>query len=352
MIESLKLKNFKSHKDSELVFSTGVNIIKGTSHHGKSNIVRAFRWIIENRPSGDSPRNWHTEDETSATLVTTDGHTISRIKSEDRNSYIVDKQPLDCVSRTVPEIVKSILNFGEANLQNQFNPYFLLLDSPRDRAKAINKIFNIDIIDQILKELQSEEKRYSSKAKMHQQAFEEAENQLLVFSPLEAISERYHTKTFEFIQLEEDEEELQDLEITIPEIELLTFQVMSLQDFQPLVGKSGCLFDACMIVKRLQDNYMDISRIVGTCEKYQEDLKILKDVEKYVNSVKSIEAIASEVSVLQKTIAKLTIAMEDIERLEDTIGSMAGQLLDANEELETLLSQLPNKCPTCGSIIK
>ena len=57
MIQSVHIQNFQSHKNSTLEFSPGVNIIVGTSDSGKTAIIRALRWVVWNRPSGDSLRS-------------------------------------------------------------------------------------------------------------------------------------------------------------------------------------------------------------------------------------------------------------------------------------------------------
>ncbi len=54
MINSLSLKNFKSWKDTLLEFHKGVNAIVGTTDAGKSNVIRAIRWVVFNRPSAES----------------------------------------------------------------------------------------------------------------------------------------------------------------------------------------------------------------------------------------------------------------------------------------------------------
>ena len=54
MIESLEIKNFKSHRKSIMAFSSGINAIIGSPNHGKTNIIRALLWWFNNRPlSGD-----------------------------------------------------------------------------------------------------------------------------------------------------------------------------------------------------------------------------------------------------------------------------------------------------------
>ena len=54
MISKIKIKNFRSHKNTEIELSSGVNIICGDNDLGKSTILRALNWVNNNKPSGDS----------------------------------------------------------------------------------------------------------------------------------------------------------------------------------------------------------------------------------------------------------------------------------------------------------
>ena len=89
MIEYIQLRNFQSHKDSELEFSPGVNVIIGDSDQGKTAIMRAFYWLIFGKPSGDSMRKWNTKADTEVTVETAE-HQISRIRGKSVNQYIVE----------------------------------------------------------------------------------------------------------------------------------------------------------------------------------------------------------------------------------------------------------------------
>jgi exonuclease SbcC len=53
MIDHVAIKNFQSHKNTNIDFQrNGVNVIVGTSDQGKSAILRAILWAVNNRPMG------------------------------------------------------------------------------------------------------------------------------------------------------------------------------------------------------------------------------------------------------------------------------------------------------------
>ena len=87
MIDKLVIKNFQSHKHSVLVFSPRVNAITGTSDVGKTAIIRALKFILQNKPAGDDfISDWANE--VSVELLI-NGTSIERVKVKS-NSYIIN----------------------------------------------------------------------------------------------------------------------------------------------------------------------------------------------------------------------------------------------------------------------
>ena len=92
MIKSIEIHNFQSHKDTKISFEKGLNIIKGKTHSGKSAIVRALRFCLQNKPRGDSFRSWfaNPDEPVRIKICFYDGSEITREKGKD-NSYTIKK---------------------------------------------------------------------------------------------------------------------------------------------------------------------------------------------------------------------------------------------------------------------
>ena len=50
MIKSIHVVGFQSHADSTIEFDPGVNVLIGQSDSGKTAVVRALDWALNNRP--------------------------------------------------------------------------------------------------------------------------------------------------------------------------------------------------------------------------------------------------------------------------------------------------------------
>jgi len=162
MIKSLQLTNFQSHKDTQLEFDAGVNVIVGGSDTGKTAIIRALRWLVWNRPSGDEFRsNWGGE---TMVEIEIDDLKLVRLKDKARNEYIsivdledpaIGMTTFTAIKTDVPDEITKELNFNETNLQQQLDAPFLLSKSPGEVAQHFNRIARLDQIDTGIKNVSS-----------------------------------------------------------------------------------------------------------------------------------------------------------------------------------------------------
>jgi exonuclease SbcC len=53
-IKKVTLKNFQSYSDHTVEFTSGLNVLEGTSDSGKSAILRAISFVLHNSPRKDS----------------------------------------------------------------------------------------------------------------------------------------------------------------------------------------------------------------------------------------------------------------------------------------------------------
>ena len=152
MIKSLELYNFQSHKESSLEFDPGVNVIIGPSDSGKTAVIRALRWLVWNRPSGDAMQStWGGETKVELSI---DDTFISRSKDK-AEQYQLGESEYKAFGTTVPVEITQALNLNAINLQQQLDSPFLLTDSSGEVAKHFNKVAHLDQIDSGLKNVQS-----------------------------------------------------------------------------------------------------------------------------------------------------------------------------------------------------
>ena len=153
MLQKIEIRNFQSHKATNMDLGDRVNTIQGNSDCGKSAVMRALNWLIFN-PAGDyfvsdwakSPTGKAIKESCEVT-VHVDGHVITRRRDKDFNGYILDGQTFEATRNSVPQQVAAILGLGEVNIQRQLDPPFLLSMSAGDVSRYINSLVNLTRID-------------------------------------------------------------------------------------------------------------------------------------------------------------------------------------------------------------
>ncbi len=149
MITSLKIKNFQSHKNSELQFHKGVNVIVGTSDSGKSAIIRSLRWLAYGKPRGDSFRSYWGGN-TSVEVEMKEG-IVKRIRTNSEASFLTEKDEVilefKAAGVDIPEEVIQLLNLDDINLQQQSDKPFLISETSGEVALHFNRMANLEKID-------------------------------------------------------------------------------------------------------------------------------------------------------------------------------------------------------------
>ena len=107
MIKRLQIKHFQSHNNTTMDFSPGVNVITGPNMSGKSSILRAIRLVASNLPGGSDYVTWGNSKV--EIILECDKGTITRIKGNRTNEYILDGSTFSGFGRTIPEEIVAVL---------------------------------------------------------------------------------------------------------------------------------------------------------------------------------------------------------------------------------------------------
>jgi DNA repair exonuclease SbcCD ATPase subunit len=356
MIEQLTIQNFQSHKDSTLNFDPGVNVIIGNSDSGKTAILRALRWLINNRPLGNEFRsNWGGE---TVVAIETDNETISLSiddKGKDK-TYNWDGSEFKAFGTDIPEEIKQALNISEINLQTQFDQPFLLSSSPGEIAAHFNKIAHIDQIDKANRNVtgwinninsvigHDEEKNRPASGLI--KTLKELESQLAEFTDLEkfeielevleGMKERWQEKVNKLAKLkslitstERTEKEIETtsnvLEFEKPVNDLLSFW----QQWEESNFAKKSLSKAIFQIKETDKRLQEVNTLIQYSDNVNELLKLYKEQDNLIevkNSLnKTVSAINRTNTLFERESGNLTL------------------------KIALFKKEMPNECPLCGS---
>ncbi|SHH51627.1 AAA family ATPase [Tepidibacter thalassicus] len=205
-IKEINIKNFQSHKETNLKFVNGLNTIIGESDKGKSAIIRAIRWVILNEPQGNGMVRQGTN-ECSVTITLNDNTKITRIKKlsgkkkiTSKNIYIIQypdgsvsenenfgvdslQEVLNACGMKILKIDKDLTEIP--NFLFQLEAPFLISSNGSARSKTIGKLINANLFDSAIRDIKNDILDIGRKLKEKSNEYETLNEQLKKYDDIE-----------------------------------------------------------------------------------------------------------------------------------------------------------------------
>lgn len=328
MFTKIEIKNFQSHKDTMIDFDKGINSICGESDNGKTAIIRAIRWVIENRPLGTDKLNsfWNKDfkEEMSVKLYTENGW-VQRIRTKDRNGYTIctDGTPveLSAVGTDVPQEVKDFLKVNDINFQYQFDSPYLISMSSGEASKYLNNIIHLDSIDSMMSVAEGNKRTISSEQKVVDKDISDLEREIKNTEWVEEAEQIYHRIEKYDEVIDKKSSEMAELDDEIIQRENL--KIIDLIEPKKLITEIESI-----------------------------DIPDVSELDEEIKSYEQLKEKTIDLSVQKDLISKIeSINIPDISELNEEIKSYElenEKILKLNREREELKKQLPAVCPYCG----
>jgi exonuclease SbcC len=355
MFDQISLKNFQSHKDSVVHFSSGINAIVGPSNNGKTAIVRGFDWLFHNRPLGLSMvSHWNRDKkgnpkEETSVCISINAFDLVRVRDKEFNGYKIFKNgelisSLEAAGSEVPEEILKILNMSEVNIQRQLDSHFLLSSSSAEVARFFNTIVRQDIIDKTLSAVDSKKRQFNQDIKALKESVKNKEEQLKTYSWTETTESLIN-------KAKKVDSRIQDnltLKVTLQKL------MEKLADSDRVLSRLNNLSSAEGLAEKITDlngnltekrqRVAKLSRLVKTYQEWDEKIKRIPDLDQPINTLKVISSFEETLKYYKKKIKQLTSLMSDYEDALETIKS-------SSEKIQKYKAQLPKVCPVCGKVM-
>jgi len=272
MIQSLKINNFQSHKDTFLEFSTGINVISGQSNNGKTAILRALNWVITNRPQGIAFKsNFSDKKETCRVSLIINDIEITRERNNSINSYQVGSSLFTTIGNDVPSEVSSAINISDINCASQFERHFLLMDSPGEVGRTINKVVKLDDIDALISNISSKITSTNKELEIKKQDLDKLNTSLEKFKDYDLIENLVN-------QIVEYDSKVKTIE---NRVKLLSYIVTE-----------GVRVEA--IITSIENKYDGLEEEIKTLEQlwldYNTNSALISDLKKIVTNIKELDS--------------------------------------------------------------
>jgi DNA repair exonuclease SbcCD ATPase subunit len=358
MFNELSIQNFQSHKKTNISFSNGINSIVGISDSGKTAILRALYWAINNRPLGNADiSDWNKDDneesiKSTFVRITTDKGIIERRKgkvkvsdeSKKFNGYIVDGNYLEAVGTSVPDIVTKMFNLDEVNFQGQFDPSFLLSNSAGEVARFFNSTIRLDLIDRILSKADSKRLETNKDKKKLEIEQDIINNEIAKFDWLE------------------------DAEILIDRIVKIENRIESNNEIKEKLEFQKDAYESSMLIIQEQEVILSAIPIINKIDLIQESLE--EKIEKYERLQNLYEEYLEQNQIIgMADFSNAEKLIKQIDELNDKIETKENEYEELKESNEQYLAkymekeacevqiielekELPSMCPMCNKPLK
>lgn len=349
MISQITLHNFQSHKNTTLNFHEHINLIVGASDSGKTAVIRAINWLVNNRPAGDSFRSKFGKTKTDETYVelVTKNTTLLRYKSDKENGYSVGLDSFKAMGQNVPDEVSAELNMSNINIQYQMDSPFLLSESSGEVARYFNKIVNLEKIDQSLKNADSRVRKLNQSIQFNEQELEKQTEAIKQYSWIEQAQKDFKVIEKYAAAEKEARQKYTQLSLLIKIIKEYQSHKYHAIDF-----------------KQAESRLLSIEELLAdtdTTYRRKESLGLLlfelKNASKAINSVdyEKAEKNLDQIFFLNNSWTDLYNKVSALESIKEDIQRENKKLMKIElkiQDTEAVLKQImPDVCPLCGQEI-
>ena len=321
-IASVKIENFANHKDTFVTFEKGVNVITGTSDSGKTSLIRAIMFVLDNSYSGSFVNNSPGVKNAKVTIEFQDGRSITRIKGDKINRVEYkypgeqDSTVYSNFSTKYPESVKKFLGDLPVDEENkalyyahQSKKLFLIDQNEGTIPKTLSSLLNIDDLEEASKSLGSEirilDNTYKSKAKEHDSLQKEIETKYKYLDENLIVIESFNSLIKEAESLEQDYKNLDGYSKKFSSLKKKNKEYkQTIDDCEKLINT---LSDNLNGLNELGEKYADLGSYI----------KSFKDNNKKTNAIKKEIKIAEKIcnEDFSNSLSDLETLKEDLKNI-------------------------------------
>lgn len=192
MLRRLAVQGFQSLADIDIELAP-FTVIVGASNSGKSALRRALEAMVTNASATGRLR-------TGAAQITVvaehdDGSSVIWEKGTKRNAYTLQLADGDVVvqdkpgSKPTPEVTE-LLGLDELNFVDQFQPPYLLTQTPANAAKALGALTNVTVLYDGIREATKRQRTHAQTATVLEDQLDTAAAELATYEWLPAEAEQ------------------------------------------------------------------------------------------------------------------------------------------------------------------
>lgn len=348
MFQKLKIKNYQYHRQSVLDFSSGLNVIYGDNAQGKTCILRALNWVVNNKPSGFNFKTRGDDIKETKVVLETENSVITRRRTKTVNDYQLDKTVFKALKLNVPDEIQSALNLSEYCYQDQHSKYFLFQDTDGEVAKKINKIAGLNQIDNILAKAKSLKEKNNQDIKQSEKELAYYKKEFIKYKPVNALNKKIKVFEKRFTKLQNKEEQRIRLSKLLEKVKRLSVQAEVLSPVTELANRLKHDIEKVTELKKTEARkkqlFFLIKNILNT-EKAQKSTQFYidkkHDIDVMIIDLKKINIKIKKISTLSTLINKIYNKQKNIDKQRHILTKANEEKINTEKELKI--------CPLCSN---
>lgn len=348
-VKCIDIENFQSHENTHIDFDFGLNIIIGESNNGKTSILRAMDWVIDNQPLGTdfimTGKNYckvkitYDDDnfiERYRTLKDTGYYRVGFIDNSGQETYVeykgfTNNVPVEVMNaHQMPKINITKNIETHLNKLSQLERPFLITENTNEKAAAIGRITGTNIIDVAIKNIGSDitadKKLLKSNIKTKSEL--EAQKDLIDINKLKSL------KTFYEYALNKIKE-LQDLYNSAMNIKLTKENCDN-----NIVQYTKTIYDCQDIIKEkrkvdeVQELIININTMINLLNRYKQCNESVKDLNTKIKTYNQIIKQKNTIDSCDNAISKIQSLMILLKKQASINGLIDSQKYVINHFIE------------------
>lgn len=312
MLNKIVIKNYENHKETIIEPSSMVTIISGDSNNGKSGSQRGCIWAINNRPSGYEPiKPWNAKNkDVTEVILEFDDVRVSKRRSDDFHEYRINEQkPLIAFGTGVPEEVTDALNLGTFNIQGQHDRFFFIGENSSERARMLNEIAGLEIIDKSTSKINSIVTETNNKIKKVDKEIKETKDNLKNFESLDRIEKL-------ILEIESSNDQIEKIEKENKIIEKIINEISAIDSF--ISEKKSLLINESNVV-RIKEDIVNLLNIESKTNLVSKTISNLEHIEIIIAKYIKYGKIENDFGLLNKKLSEYNVLLEQNKTVENII---------------------------------
>lgn len=357
ILSSLQFINIQSHADTLLSLAPGLNVIMGTSHMGKSAMVRGVKWWMFNEPLApqDKIKNWFAKDSDEMAVIGefSDGSYVIRTHSKSFNGYIVgdgegNEEPYEALRGEVPEEVRKALQMDKVNFQGQGDGYFMFDSTSGEVARMFNESAGLNIITIVNHNMNVISRKTEDDLRTNKASLKKEKDAADKLSFVRTLDSKIKLLSRKVNRHENLSSSISSLESTVNRIEKLEETIRVAKIKTSYKSRILLLKTKVLEYKQIDQKYTSTNSLFNSIMERQRTIRDDKEWLKVKDKARALRIKISELAEKTENFDKVNTTYNSILRLDKSCSTLSLHIKTLKERRQQLQLQL-DYCPKCGA---